>query len=93
MSITALHKKKGGDHSIAVCETIRCLVSCVCCLSVHDNLPDLFLPYAFGQVGVGIKGGLEAAIHSFRSYLQNHKDNPDLCAVKVNMCNAFDEVQ
>ena len=38
--------------------------SCLCCLSVKDDLPNLFLPY--GQVGVGIKGWLEAAIHSFR---------------------------
>ena len=61
--ITALHKKNGGVRPIAVCETIRRLVSRVCCLSVRDDLPDLFLPH--GQVGVGIKGGLEAAIHSF----------------------------
>ena len=89
--ITALHKKNGGVRPIAVCETIRRLVSCVCCLSVKDNLPDLFLPY--GQVGVGIKGGLEAAIHSFRHFLHSHKDNPDLCAVKLDMYNAFNEVQ
>ena len=87
-SITALHKKKGRAYPIAVCETIRCLVSRVFCLSVRDNLPDLFLPYVYGQVGVGIKSSLEAAIHSFRSYLQN-----DLCAVKLDMCNAFNEVQ
>ena len=61
--ITALHKKNRGIHLIAVCETIRDLVSRICCLSVCDGLPDLFLPY--GQVGVGIKGGLEVAIHSF----------------------------
>ena len=90
--ITALHKKNGGVRPIAVCETIRRLVSRVCCLSVKDNLPDLFLPY--GQVGVGIKGGLEeAAIHSFRHFLHSHKDNPDLCAVKFDMHNAFNEVQ
>ena len=89
--ITALHKKKGGVCSIAVFETTRCLVSHVCCLSICNKLPDLFLPY--GQVGVGIKGGLEAAIHSFRSYVHSHKDNPDLCAVKLDMYNAFNEVQ
>ena len=88
--ITALHKKNGGVRPIAVCETIRRLVSRVCCLSVHDNLPDLFLPH--GQVGVGIKGGLEAAIHSFRHYLHSHKDNPDLCAIKLDMYNAFNKV-
>ena len=84
------HKKKGGVRPIAVCETIRRLVSRVCCLSVRDGLPDLFLPH--GQVGVGVKGGLEAAIHSFRHYLHCHKDNPDLCAIKLDMYNAFNEV-
>ena len=54
--ITALYKKSGGVWPIAVCETIRHLVSRVYCLSVHDNLPDLFLPYS--QLGVGIQGGL-----------------------------------
>ena len=89
--ITALHKKNGGVCPIAVCETIWRLVSRICCLSVHNNLPDLFLPY--GQVGVGIKGGLEAAIHSFRHFLHYHKDDPNLCAVKLDMYNAFNEVQ
>ena len=41
--ITALHKKNGGVCPIAVCETIRRLVSRVCCLSVRDDLPDLFV--------------------------------------------------
>ena len=66
--ITALHKKNGGVHSIMACETIKRLVSHVCYLSVKDDLPDLFLPY--GQVGVGIKGGLEAAIHSFQHFIR-----------------------
>ena len=74
-----------------MCETIRHLVSCVCCFSVRDDLPDLFLPY--GQIGVGIKGGLEAAVHSFRHYLHCHEDNPDLCAIKLDMYNAFNEVE
>ena len=74
-----------------MCETIRHLVSCVCCLFVRDDLPDLFLPY--GQVGVGIKGWLEAAVHSFRHPLHCHEDNPDLCAIKLDMYNAFNEVE
>ena len=60
-------------------------------MSVRDDLPDLFLPY--GQVGVGIKDGLEAAVHSFRHYLYYHEDNPDLCAIKLDMYNAYNEVE
>ena len=84
-------KKSGGVRPIVVCKTIRCLVSHVCCLSVHNDLPDLFLPY--GQVGVGFKGGLEAAIYFLRYYLHSHKGDPDLCAVKVDMYNAYNEIQ
>ena len=88
--ITALHKKNEGVCAIAVCKTIKRLVSCVCYLSVKDDLTDLFLPYS--QIGVGIKSGLEATIHSFQHYLHSHKDNPDFCAVKLDMYNAFNEV-
>ena len=45
---TALVKKGGGFRPIAVGETLRRLVSKVCCFSVHSSLPDLLLP--FGQV-------------------------------------------
>ena len=89
--ITALHKKNGGVRPIAVCKTIRCLVTHVCCFSVRDDLPNLFLPY--GQVGVGIKGRLEAAVHSFRHYLHCHEDIPDLCAIKLDIYNAYNKVE
>jgi len=46
---------------VAVCEAIRRLVCIVCRLVVRKDLADLFL-----SVGVGVIGGLEAAIHSFR---------------------------
>ena len=31
---------------------------------------------SWGQVGVGVKGGLEAAVHSYRYHLDCNKDNP-----------------
>ena len=89
--ITALHKKNEGVRLITMCEIIRRLVSCICCYSVRDDLLYLFLLYS--QVGVGIKGGLEADIHSIKHFLHCHKDNPDLCTVKLDMYNAFNEVQ
>ena len=43
----------------------------------------MFLP--FGQVSVGISGGLEAAIHSIRLFVAQHYDDPDLALLKVDM--------
>ena len=66
-------------------------VSRICCLVVRKDLPDLFLPW--GQIGVRVRGGLEAAVHSFCYHLNCNKDNPDMCAIKIDMYNAFNEVQ
>ena len=87
--LTALAKKNGGFRPIAVGETLRRLVSKVCCLSVRSLLPDLLLP--FGQVGVGISGGLEAAVHSMRSILSLYGSDSSLCCLKLDMTNAFNE--
>ena len=87
--LTALRKKGGGIRPIAVGNTIRRLVSRICCMSVRSCLPDIFLPY--GQVGVGIKGGMEAAIHTLRSFITANCDREDFCCVKVDFTNAFNE--
>ena len=87
--LTALAKKTGGFRPIAVGETLRRLVSKVCCLSVRSLLPDQLLP--FGQVGVGISGGLEAAVHSMRSILSLYGSDSSLCCLKLDMTNAFNE--
>ena len=87
--LTALAKRNGGFRPIAVGETLRRLVSKVCCLSVRSLLPDLLLP--FGQVGVGISGGLEAAVHSMRSILSLYGSDSSLCCLKLDMTNAFNE--
>ena len=65
--LTALVKGSGAFRPIVVGETLRRLVSKVCCVSVRDSLPSLLLPH--GQVGVGIRNGLEAAVHSLRTIL------------------------
>ena len=87
--LTALAKKGGGFRLIAFGETLRRLVSKVCCLSVRSSLPDLLLP--FGQVGVGVPGGLEAAGHSLRTILSTHSSDSSLCCLKLDMTNAFNE--
>ena len=78
--LTALIKPGGGFCPIAVGETLRHLVSKVCCLAVRSALLDVFL--SFGHVGVGVSGGLEAAIHSLHTILSKIRS-------LVDMSNAF----
>ena len=40
---------------------------------------------------VGISGGLEAAIHSLHTILSTLGSKLDLCCLKVDMSNAFNE--
>ena len=87
--LTALLKKSGGIRPIAVGEVLRRLASRLCCGAVKPRLPDTFLPY--GQVGVGIKGGLEAVIHACRTLVHENQDNPSYCCLKLDMVNAFNE--
>ena len=87
--LTALKKKSGGFGPIAVGETIRRLASRLCCLSVRPRLEELLLPY--GQVGVGIRGGLEVAVHTVSSFIDTHSAEENLCCLKVNITNAFNE--
>ena len=53
------------------------------------KLPDIFLPY--GQIGVGIPSGLEAAVHTVCSFIDLNQSNPDLCCLKIDFSNAFNE--
>ena len=87
--LTALRKKSGGIRPIAVGEILRRLASRLCCMAVKSTLPEVFLPY--GQVGVGVPGGVEAAIHALSALLDEHGDNADLCCLKIDFSNAFNE--
>ena len=70
-------------------EVIRRLASRLCCLAVHPSLPSVFIRY--GQVGVGIPGGLETAIHVTRHYIYQHASDSSLALLKIDMKNAFNE--
>ena len=87
--LTALRKKDGGIRPIAVGEVLRRLTSRLCCLAVKPALPQYFLPY--GQLGVGVTGGVEAAIHTLSSVITDNGENPDLCCLKIDFKNAFNE--
>ena len=77
--LTALLKKQGGIRPIAVGEVLRRLVSRLCCSHVKSSLPNVLLPY--NQIGVGIRGGLEAGIHALAGIVDHCGSNPDLCCL------------
>ena len=87
--LTALRKKSGSFRPIAVGETLRRLASRLCCAAARPRLRDILLPY--GQVGVGVKGGLEAAVHTTRSFISSYSAEENFCCLKVDMTNAFNE--
>ena len=53
------------------------------------DLLNFFLPK--GQMEVGIRGGLKVAIHVTRKFLHKFNHIPDLCLLKVDFQNAFNE--
>ena len=87
--LTALRKKSSCFRPISVGDVFRRLASKLCCSAVRPSLLNTFLPY--GQVGVGIKGDLEVAVHGVRKILEDCGHDEKLCCVKVDMKNAFNE--
>ena len=56
---------------------------------MHAQLTDLLVPKQ--QLGVGMKGGLEAAIHCGRKALKHLQDQGDMCILKLDFSKAFIE--
>ena len=87
--LVALNKKHGGIRPIAIGEVLRRLVSKCFCAALKDRAAALFSPH---QVGVGIKGGCEAAIRAVSLMLAEFGDNPSMVMLKVDFENAFNGV-
>jgi len=85
--LIALNKKSGGFRPIAVGVTLRRLASK--CANAHGaaRMAPTLGPR---QLGVGIPGGCEAAIHSARRYLQSLP--ADHVMVKLDFANAFNSL-
>ena len=83
-SLVALSKKSGGVRPIAVGCTLRCLVAKVACNLVAADMANLLAPR---QLGYGVRGGSEAAVHAARCFLNNM--STDQAMVKLDFANAF----
>ena len=85
--LLALNKKSGGVRPIVIGFTLRRLAS-KCANSVgSERLRDYFCPR---QLGVGVAGGCEAAVHSARRFLEDLP--PDHVVVKLDFSNAFNSL-
>ncbi|OXA58286.1 Retrovirus-related Pol polyprotein from type-2 retrotransposable element R2DM [Folsomia candida] len=88
-SMTALRKKTGGIRPVAVGNTWRRLISKIAVARMSSTLVEIFSPH---QLGVGIKGGAEAAAHAARIYWNYSHDSPK-AFLKLDFRNAFNEIR
>ena len=65
VNLTALQKKDRGVRPVAVGCTLRCLVAKVARCKVMDAVGEIQIPQ---QLGAGVRGGIEAAVHATRLY-------------------------
>ena len=76
-------EKNGWVRTIAVGDVFHRLVSNLSCRAIKPNLPSFFIPY--GQVGVGVNGGMMAAINALRLCISEKTDDESHCLLKVDM--------
>ena len=86
-SLIALKKKGRGFTPIAVGSPLRKLAAKVASGAVREEMSTLLAPT---QLGFGVRGGVEAAIHAARQYL--HLLPPDYAIIKLDFSNAFNSV-
>jgi len=82
--LVALNKKSGGIHLIAVGFTLRRLASKCANSYAVSKLTPYFAPH---QMGAGVKGGCEAAVHATLRFLGSLQ--PGSVIAKLDFSNAF----
>ena len=87
-SLIALSKKDGGVRPIAVGSVWRRLASKCANKFASEKLESLLSPI---QLGVGVKGGAEAAIHAAGRYLDSLQRGTFL--IKLDFSNAFNSLR
>jgi len=81
-------KKDGGIRPIAVGLTLRRLVSKIANSCAQESCSNVLAPT---QLGVGVKGGAEALVHSARLFLQGMDETRAF--VKLDFKNAFNSIR
>jgi Reverse transcriptase (RNA-dependent DNA polymerase) len=90
---TALAKPNGGVRPIAVGEVIRRLVAKCLMARVRQLAQALLAPL---ELGVAVKGGAEAIVHTVRRLITHHLDaavSSDWALLQVDFSNAFNLVR
>ena len=82
VNITALRKKDGGILPIAVGNVFRRLASKVAANSVMQELRRQLPPV---QLGVGVSGGCETAVHTVRAFIQSQVVPGNNVLIKLDM--------
>ena len=87
-NLTALQKKDGGVRPIAVGCTLRRLAAKVAGSKMMEEMGELLAPR---QLGYGVRGGAEAAVHAARLYLLDL--DPTKAVLKLDFKNAFNSIR
>jgi hypothetical protein len=87
-ALIPLLKKDGGYRPIAIGETRRRLISKAANFAVIQSVAEHLSPL---QVGVGVRGGTDAVIHSLQ-YLLSNRAIGGCALVKIDLTNAFNMV-
>ena len=87
-NLIALAKKCGGVRPIVVGSTWRRLVAKCACTFASKQLSTYLAPY---QLGVGVKGGAEAAAHAARRFISSTPS--DSLLLKLDFSNAFNTLR
>ena len=87
-NLTALDKKPSGIRPISVGYVWRRLAAKCAAYIISYKMTSYFEPC---QLGIGAKGGSEAAVHDCRRYVENLKENH--VVAKLDFSNAFNSVR
>ena len=82
----AAKKKDGGIRPIAVGNILRRLTAKLMASSLVGKAAELLSPH---QLGVGVRGGCEAILHSVREVIG--KGDPDQWVLQADLINAFNQ--
>lgn len=85
----ALRKKDGGIRPIPIGNSFRRLCAKITCNRVSVQMANYLGPK---QVGVSVRGGCEAAVHSARKFISSITSSRKVL-LKIDMNNAFNSVE